>query len=938
MTTTTAAERLDAYVAGYFSQEAARQEIDEIIQLAVATGDEETEHRAKLCLVTLSNMIGDIDARLSAFAWCLAKHQEDPVRFPSEFDGSDLFWQYKWMPGTLAGLPDFPLSTIEAVLDDMEQQYQRAGHGLSGIYSARYGVASRIGDEAAADRYLKAVMATPRDEYSHCEACTISTEALHYAERGDHARAVKLAEEMFEEGYVCGEEPEATQASIALSYLHLGRLETAVEMFDRSYAASRRDPDRLSTITDHIDFCVETGNLARGLALIERHLPWVGHDPLSRNEHFWALLQIGRLLEALSAEDRGDIAVHNSDHPGLDQYLGERAEPLSVRTFADRIWEAVEPIAVAFDTRNGTPKYSDGLASARTDFAARFPVQFADSLPEPLVVATGAGETPSEALARAYSLSMLGDQRTAIEVLTPVISELEGAEREEAAAILEFIASLRDEAGEAARWHSERVAALRSAGLDEEADLVEAIGVPDGTEEGSRAFADRVLAARARGASSDHLRALIEQRLVLALVDVDQFEQAREALATALQFAPAARRHVREQIIIVEPQFANAVGDHEWFADAVDRALASELSPGARARTLTQAARGAGGRGEFARGAQFADEAASIAAALGSRGAVVSSTCLAAALLSDAGQTDAAVMRMRYALAHAAQAGEVPPSVRSQLIDVLLAAEDGAEAATHIAENLALLDLSDEVLAEHPEPHEALDDLATAWQQMVRAQFQIGDADATYVAATRAFETRQRQGRPDNVAPAVLAFARVLMELGRHDEVVSTLDEWIPFLDTLEHPEAGVRGRAIRADALAYDENEGASAAYEEAQRLALEAELIALGADIQDSLGRAFMSRDQLDDAAKWLLTASENARSVNEHEMAARSELFAAYWLAEADRDAEATAIAVALYDWVKVDAPELLPNVVGTILGILNETDAGVDAARIRGELDM
>ena len=156
-------------------------------------------------------------------------------------------------------------------------------------------------------------------------------------------------------------------------------------------------------------------------------------------------------------------------------------------------------------------------------------------------------------------------------------------------------------------------------------------------------------------------------------------------------------------------------------------------------------------------------------------------------------------------------------------------------------------------------------------------------------------EPRQRQGDPAILPEVMLSFVRVLMQLEQYAEVVSTADEWIPVFDTYEHPEAAIRARSVRADALLYSDQDGALGGYEQAQRLALDAGLTALGADIQDSLGRAHIMRDQMDEGVKWMLTASETARSVEESEMAARAEIFAAYWLAQKDRNTEAIALAL-------------------------------------------
>ncbi len=924
MTTTpaTAAERLDAFLESGGDEAAARRDLDEIIQLAAASGDEETEYRAKLLLVTLSNIVGDIDARLSAFAWCLARHQEDPVRFPAEFEGSDLFWQYKWMPGTLQTMPEVPLTTIEAVLDDMEQQYTRAGLGLSGVYSARFHVAHRRGDIEQAARWLQAVAVTPRDDYSHCHACTIATEACFHANLGDHARAVELAERMFAEGYECGEEPEDTQATLALSYLELGDPDRAVEMFERSYAASRRDPDRLHTITEHIEFCTLTGNLARGLAIVERHLPWVGHDPRARDEHYWALAEVGRLMEALVAAGRGDIVVHNSDHPGLDPYLGERAEPLTAGELAARIWPVLDGIAAAFDARNGTTRYADGVAAARTGSAPRFSVQLDAGALLPAVAPVPADEAPSQALERAIGLAVLGDVPAAAEIAARVIDDLIGIEKSEAAGIL---VSATDNSEEETRLHAVAVQALRDIGHpEEETASLERLGPRTGEIDEARIeFLRAELAAATPGT---HLQARLETELSLSLAQAGRLDEGRALLESALAHVDQARPLLRERIVFTETQFARAFDDFDWLRAAIERAEQAQLSDGYRARLLHLKGLIVGGAGDYAGAAALVDEAIGIAARLGSRGTAITWAELAASMLGDAGDAEGALHRMRFAIDQATQLGWVAPPLRSTFIGALIAAGDPDEAAQHAAEQLAEL----ERLEADPSW------FADAWELMARAQRDRGDDEAAIVAVDAAIAAREQTGDPETLARTVLWRANLLLRAERYEEAITGIDARLPWLDSLEDPELRVRARFTRADALAQNWDEGAAAAYEEAQQLALDHDLLLLAADIQDSLARELLLTDRIDESIRWALTASETARSVGAFAMAARSELYIAYWLAHKDREADGAAIAIGAYEWMRTDAPDELAGALTTILDILEAAGAAEQLARIRAEV--
>jgi hypothetical protein len=122
-------------------------------------------------------MAGDTDLMLTSFAWCLAHHDADPERFPAVLEpAGDLLWQYKWMAGAVQ-LPEFAAAQIAAVLDDMHEHYRRAGVGESGVLMARFEDAWSAGRVEEATALQRTLEATPRDDYSHCDACAASSPA-----------------------------------------------------------------------------------------------------------------------------------------------------------------------------------------------------------------------------------------------------------------------------------------------------------------------------------------------------------------------------------------------------------------------------------------------------------------------------------------------------------------------------------------------------------------------------------------------------------------------------------------------------------------------------------------------------------------------------------------------------------------------------------------
>jgi hypothetical protein len=183
--------------------------LDKALGLAQEQGDEAGEYRVRLLMGNNAQMTGDTDALLTSFAWCLAKHDEDPVRFPNEPDaGSDLMWQFKWMVGVLGGDPQFSTEQIQAVLVDMEEHYQRANLGLSGVAMARFEAAFHNGNLEEARQAFAKLTATDRDEYSHCDACVRSVAMDYHFRTGAVELGLKEFNALMEGGFTCGVEPE----------------------------------------------------------------------------------------------------------------------------------------------------------------------------------------------------------------------------------------------------------------------------------------------------------------------------------------------------------------------------------------------------------------------------------------------------------------------------------------------------------------------------------------------------------------------------------------------------------------------------------------------------------------------------------------------------------------------------------------------------------
>ena len=267
-----------------------REVASEIVAAAQERGDEDLEFAARMRLTTDGVMTGHTDLALANFAWCAAKHSQDPARFVGGDPGADsFFWQYKWMPGLLRKSPVFERAQIMDVLDDFEATFKAAGLPLSAVTTARFESAIHLGNLAEAERRGAELEKMPTDPYSSCDACVPSDYVDLELLRGDLAAAADRAVGMWRAGEMCGEEPESALASVLIALAKLGRNDDAKEAFEYAYEQSKGDPDNLANVAECAAFASVTGNHAIAFAMVERHLAWLPHDPLGEAARPWHL-------------------------------------------------------------------------------------------------------------------------------------------------------------------------------------------------------------------------------------------------------------------------------------------------------------------------------------------------------------------------------------------------------------------------------------------------------------------------------------------------------------------------------------------------------------------------------------------------------------------------------------------------------------------------
>ncbi|MET7834036.1 hypothetical protein ABZS44_14605 [Micromonospora sediminicola] len=324
--------------------------LEQLLRRADAGEDRHLAFAARITATPAYVHGGEPAKSFVTFSWCLAEFDRDPQPYHQGYT-HQLLWYFKYMVNAMLKFPELPLDRTYAVLDDMERRYRESGHSLQAVHKHRFLVADHLGDASAAAEAYRLWMTTPRDALSDCAGCDPTTQVGYLADIGRHDEAVALAEPVLAGRLNCVEQPQGILTALLASYRETGRREQARDAHREAYRRLRGRLADLWEIADHVEFCTVTGNGARALELVERHLDWLDRAPTpAAGMHFAAA------AAAALRQVPADLTVHRraaGDRPAADVPAG---------ALADELADSATALAERFDARNGTTHQSERIA------------------------------------------------------------------------------------------------------------------------------------------------------------------------------------------------------------------------------------------------------------------------------------------------------------------------------------------------------------------------------------------------------------------------------------------------------------------------------------------------------------------------------------------------------------------------------------------------
>ncbi|MEV7973073.1 hypothetical protein [Cellulomonas sp. NPDC089187] len=330
------------------------QAAEEQVKLVEAEGPDEAKAFALFTLIDAYQWGGEPERGYVPFAQLLRWWDQRPETFDSD-DQHSLFWSFKWMVSGLADFPGVPAEQIERTLDDMERRYALAGNGMDAVAAERFSWARRRGAPETEQLFAQWV-ATPRDDFSQCEACDPGDRAAYLLATGRVEESVRLIEQTLPSRPRCASEPADMLADLADGYLELGRAVDAVRAHRQAVAAlADAEGDMSSARGQRIRLLARGGQPGRALRALESEQHLLAKADTPYDELSFARL-VGAATHILRAE-HADRALRITAVPEL----GDRP---TVAALDDWLRAKADRLAAAFDARNGSSYQSDLVRAA----------------------------------------------------------------------------------------------------------------------------------------------------------------------------------------------------------------------------------------------------------------------------------------------------------------------------------------------------------------------------------------------------------------------------------------------------------------------------------------------------------------------------------------------------------------------------------------------
>jgi len=328
--------------------------LERAVELADAAQDLDLGFEMRMELTGQALTAGRGDVLSVAFAWCIARFDESPERFPD----FDVMWAYRWVISELAKNPAIPRIQVLAMIDEMTTRYRSVGASMRSVEMLRLNVSTDLGDSEMGRTAFSAAHRARKDEFCDDPESEMNFSIGHYySERLYKIQLQKSERFWIDPGKTDEFHVGKILCNALLPLLLAGRWAEAERCHELGLRANRKNSRFVDRIADHIRYLTHSGQTAKSLALFRKWLPTClasvnASDQLEYTTQGWLLM---KALE-------GGPAIRLK-LPGVD------AEKHDALALSRRFHDSARGIAGQFDQRNGNDFFSKQLKQESRDAA-----------------------------------------------------------------------------------------------------------------------------------------------------------------------------------------------------------------------------------------------------------------------------------------------------------------------------------------------------------------------------------------------------------------------------------------------------------------------------------------------------------------------------------------------------------------------------------------
>lgn len=316
---------------------------EELLRTAQESGSFAEEFVARVDLVAALYHVPNDPRNFHHFGWL--RGSLAPENSLAHEDRHMVLWRLKWAMDQIVGMPQVPLATARATIDDFEALLRAEGLALRPVHGARARLARDCGQPDTVGAELTHWQAAARDRMSDCEACEARAIAS-LIRPSDPARAVDLLRPAVDGELTCSDEPSRSLAARSRALLDVGRTEEAIDHIRRGWHLAKDDLNQAAVVARLLHGFIRVGSVDRATDLLVERAAWV--DQLPDADDRLAFYPVAALV-LRTATDRG-LAP--------ESILGVTATVL-----ADRLEREARDLATALDARNGSTVAMESVES-----------------------------------------------------------------------------------------------------------------------------------------------------------------------------------------------------------------------------------------------------------------------------------------------------------------------------------------------------------------------------------------------------------------------------------------------------------------------------------------------------------------------------------------------------------------------------------------------